>query len=212
MNFGGDRSTSASYTIEDTGGEIATGSSSSTNYTMSAGYQQMQSIYMALTPPTNVTLAPAIGGVTGGTANGSTNFTVVTDDQAGYTVTITASSSPALVSATDSFADYVPSGANPDFTFGIAATASAFAFSPEGTDIAQRYKDNGSSCNAGSSDTADACWDGLSTSPITFVSRSSSNHPAGTVTTLKFRAASGSSHIQKDGTYTATTTITVLPQ
>jgi hypothetical protein len=174
----------------------------------------MQEVYLAIVPASNVTMSPAIGGVSGGTANGSATFTVTTDDPAGYTATIQASSTPALVntsSSTNAFADYVPAGAVPDFAFGIAASASAFAFSPEGADIDQRYKDNGSSvCGAGSADAADSCWDGLSTSPATIVTRTSANHPSGITTTLKFRAASGSSHIQPNGIYVATTTVTIF--
>lgn len=211
VNFGGVRSGSASFVTEDTLGEVATGISSSTNYVMKAGYQQMQESIIAVVPATNVSMSPSIGGVTGGTSDGSTTFRVTTDNAAGYTATIVASSSPALVSPFDSFADYTPSGANPDFTFSIAATNSAFAFSPEGTDIVQRFKDNGSTCNAGSGDVTLSCWDGLSTSPITIDTRNSANSPTGIVTTLNFRAASGGSHIQTDGTYTATTTVTVLP-
>ena len=209
INIGGNRATSSNYTIEDTVGEIATGISSSTSYIVKAGYQQMQSVYIAMSAPADVTMSPAIGGVSGGTANGSTSFTVTTDGAAGYTVTITASSSPALVSDSDSFADYVPTG-DPDFTFTVVPTASTFAFTPEGDDITSTYKDNGSSCNTGAGDTASACWDGLSTSAKTIVTRTSSNQPSGTLTTIRFRAASGASHIQTAGTYTATTTITAL--
>jgi hypothetical protein len=213
INFGGSRSSSSNYTSEDTLGEVATGFSSSTNYALAAGYQEMQTIYLALTAASNVTLSPNILGITGGTSNGETTVTATTDNLAGYTLSLTASSSPALVSANgDSFADYIPSGANPDFTFSIPALASEFAFSPEGTDIAQRYRDNGSSCNAGSSDTVDACWDALSTSPVIITSRTSSNHPGGTITKVKFRAQVASGRNQRAGTYFATTTITMLPQ
>ncbi len=212
LNFGGVRSTSGSFTIEDTLGESATGLSSSTNYTMQAGYQQMQTVYIAITSASNVTMSPSLGGVTGGTSNGSTNFTVTTDDIAGYTGTIAASTSPALQSSIDSFADYVPATSNPDFTFTNAAASSSFAFTPQGTDIATRYKDDGvSACGTGSSDTANACWDGLSTSATTFLNRTSANQPSGTVITLNFRAAVGTSRIQKDGSYVATSTITVMP-
>ncbi len=211
VNFGGGRSTSTSYTMEDTVGEIATGISSSTNFVLKAGYQQMHDVYISTTQAADVTMSPAIGGVSGGTSNGSTVFTVATDSQAGYTVTIVASSSPALRTATDSFADYVPGGANPDFTFTNAATASSFAFSPEGGDIDQKYRDNGASCSTGSGDVGSACWDGLSTSPKTIVNRTSANHPTGTATTIRFRAASGSSHVQENGTYVATTTVTIMP-
>jgi hypothetical protein len=209
-NFGGGRSVSSSYKLQDTAGEIATGPSSSANFNLRAGYQQMQATYLAVTGASNVTMSPALGGITGGTSNGSTSFTVTTDDPAGYIGTIQASSSPALQSANGSFADYVPAGAAPDFAFTNAATASSFAFSPQGADIATRFKDNGSACNTGSGDTAGACWDGLSTSPATLIARTSANQPTGTLTTLKFRAASGSSHIQPDGTYVATTTVTIL--
>ena len=211
VNFAGARSGSGSYSLEDTVGEIATGVSSSTNYTMNAGYQQMQEVYLAITSAANVTMSPSIGGLTGGTSNGSTSFTVTTDDPAGYTASITASTSPALRSATDTFADYVPGGANPDFVFANAATASSFAFTVEGTDIHSRFMDNGSSCGTGSGNTADACWDGLTTAPKSILSRAGATQPNGTATTLKFRAESGSGHIQTNGVYTATTTITVVP-
>jgi hypothetical protein len=212
INFGGVRSTSTSYTMEDTGGEVGTGESSSATYRMKAGYQQMHEIYIALAPAADVTMSPAIGGVTGGTSNGSTGFTVTTDNPAGYTVTIKASSTPALQSSLATIADYTPAGANPDFTFSVPSTAAEFAFSPEGADIDQRFKDDGSTtCNTGSVDTADACWVGLSTSAQTIVTRTSANHTAGTLTTVKFRVQSGSAHVQTAGTYVATTTITALP-
>jgi hypothetical protein len=215
LNFGGGYSTSTNYIQESTGGEVATGFSSSTNYIMSAGYQQMNTVALSLVPPSSVTMSPAIGGVTGGTSNGSTNFTVTTDDPAGYTSTIQASSSPALVntsSTTNAFADYSPAGSAPDFTFGIAATASAFAFSPQGTDADQRFRNDGiSACNTGSNSTAQTCWDGLSTSAKNVADRTSANSPSGIQTTLYFRAASGSNHIQVSGVYVATTTLTILP-
>jgi len=209
MNFAGARSSSGSYAMEDTLGEVATGVASSSNYAMNAGYQQMHEVALAVVPATNVTLAPAINGLNGGTANGQTSFTVTTDDQAGYTVTLAAQASPALSSGANSFADYVPAGATPDFTFSNAATASSFAFTPEGADIAVRYRDTAGVCGVSGADTVDACWDGLSTTPVTIVSRAGANQPSGTVTTVKFRAASGSSHVQPDGTYVATTTVTV---
>lgn len=212
VNFGGARSSSASYKAEDTGGEIATGYSTSGNYKLHAGYQQLHSAYLSITPASDVALSPALGGVTGGTSNGDTSFSVTTDSPSGYFVTIVASNTPALISGSNSFADYVPGSADPDFTFVNSATASSFAFSPEGTDISQRFKDDGAVCNSGSGDAGSSCWDGLDTVGKTIVSRSSSNQPSGSATTIRFRAAVGSSRVQPNGTYTATTTITILPQ
>lgn len=211
VNFSGAPSNSTNYHVEDTLGEIATGGSGSTNYKIAAGYQQMQNVYISIATVSDVVMSPTIGGVTGGTSNGSTVVTVTTDSPSGYDLFIKASSSPALISGVNSFADYTP-GANPDFTFAISSSDSEFAFSPEGAHIVQRYKDNGSTlCNTGSSDTADSCWDALSTSNKTISESTSPNQPSGTATTLKFRAQSGSSHLQPAGEYTATTTVTAIP-
>lgn len=210
VNFGGARSSSPSYSAEDTAGEIATGYSGSTNYKLHAGYQQMQEVYLSMSTPADVSLSPNIGGITGGTSNGSTAVTVITDNPAGYSLSIKATSSPALVSGANSFADYVPSGADPDYAFSVAGNTSAFAFSPEGADIVQAYKDNGAGCNIGGGDTADKCWDGLSMANKLVAQRTSPNYPTGTVTTIKFRAESGGAHLQMAGLYMATSTITAL--
>jgi len=211
VNFGGVRSTSTSYAVEDTMGEIGTGQATSTNFILHAGYQQMHDVYISVTPASNVMMTPPIGGVTGGTANGSTTFSVVTDNPAGYTATIKASGTPAMQSPLDSIADYGPVGADPDFAFSVAATATEFGFTVEGNDIDATFKDDGGSCNTGLLDTPDACWTGLSTTEKSVASRISNNLPSGTQTTLKFRVTSGSSHVQTSGTYVATTTVTVLP-
>jgi hypothetical protein len=155
-------------------------------------------------------MSPSFGGVTGGTANGQTSFTVTTDNPAGYSATIAATMSPALRTSADSFTDYVPAGAVPDFTFTNASTNSSFAFTPESTDLDVDYEDSGGVCGVAGSDTADACWNGLSTTGKTILNRTSSNNPSGTASTIKFRAESGSNHIQVDGVYMATTTITVV--
>lgn len=211
VNFGGGLSTSTNYKQESTLGEIATGNSSSASYVMKAGYQQMHSVYIAIGTVSDVTLTPSIDGTTGGTANGSTTVLVTTDNPAGYELYIKASSSPALVSGANSFADYTPAGAVPDFTFSIPANTSEFAFSPEGNDITSEYKDNGVSCNVGALDTNDSCWNALSTTNELIAQSSASNYPSGSQTVIEFRASSGASNTQSAGTYQATTTVTALP-
>lgn len=209
INVGGtENSASSNYQLSDTVGEIATGNSTSTSYNLYAGYRTMTGAYVAISAPADVTMSPPINGLTGGTGDGSAVWTTTTDAPGGYTLAVKASTNPALKSANDSFADYTPAGANPDFTFSIAATASEFGFTPEGSDIASTYKDNGSSCNTGSSDTADACWDNFSTTDKTISQSTAGNSPTGTLTTVKMRSQSGTSHIQTNGTYTATVTAT----
>lgn len=211
INIGGLRSTSTNFSIEDTAGDIATGIGTSTNFTLYAGYQKQNISDISLAPGSDVTMSGSLGGITGGTSNGSTTFTVISDNDPGYMVTIKASSSPALVSGGESFADYTRAGSDPDFTFSIAAGTSEFGFSPEGNDISDRFRDNGSSCNTGSSDTSLACWDALTTSDQTIVRRMSSTASTGSATIINFRAAVGSGRNQPEGVYIATTTITVLP-
>ena len=209
VNFGGGYSSSTNYVLESTAGEIATGDSGSTNYNLRAGYQQMLGSSISMSAPASVTMTPSIPGITGGTANGSTTVTVTTDSPAGYTLTILADTSPALMKGPDSIADYVPVGV-PDFTFTTGASDSHFGYSPSGIDTATRFKDDGATCNTGVLETALACWDGLDTVAETISQRTSGNTPSGSTTTVNFRVGIGGSMGQTAGVYTATTTLTAL--
>lgn len=211
MNMGGARSSSGSYSLEDTVGEVGTGESSSSSYNLGAGYQQTLVDYLSLSAAADVTLSPSLGGLTGGTSNGSTAVTVITDNAAGYQLLISASSTPAMQSPEgNEIPDYLPSGADPDYDFTFAAGQEFFGYSPEGTDISARFKDNGTSCNTGSGDTSLKCWDGLSITPEEFARRTNGNHPLGTETTVRFRVGLGAYAAVIEGTYGATTTITAL--
>jgi hypothetical protein len=211
INFAGGLSSSTNFVQESTVGELATGASQSTNYRLRAGYQQMQEVYLALSGATDVVLAPSIPGVTGGTSNGSTTLTVTTDSPSGYTLTIVAAQSPAMVgpfSAT--IADYVPLG-DPDYSFSVSPTQSRFGYTPEGVDTVSRFKDNGALCNTGTQNSVATCWDGLTTVATTIAQRTSPNHPQGSTTTIRFRVGVGGSVSQTPGLYVATTTVTALP-
>ena len=209
INFGGGLSSSTNYTLESSVGEVATGESGSTNFNLKAGYQQMTSPALSMSAPSAVIMTPSLPGVTGGEANGSTTVTVTTDNTAGYQLTIASSQSPALVSGANSIADYTPVG-NPDFSFTTTAIDSHFGYSPSGTDVSSRFKDNGASCGIGGLETNLACWDGLSTTDEAIAYRTSANSPSGSTTTVNFRVGIGSSVSQIQGVYTATTTLTAI--
>ncbi len=209
VNFGGAPGASSTYKINDTLGEVATGNSNSSTYYMKAGYWQMGESYISITSPSDLVMA-SMSGISGGSSEGTISWTVLTDNTAGYYMNVSASTTPALRSPQDVVDDYVPAGANPDYTFTNGVSTSSFGFTPEGVDIATRYKDNGSVCNTGSSDTASKCWDGLSTTPKQIVNRTTSNIPSGTITTLRLRAESGANHVQTSGTYTSTITVTAV--
>jgi len=211
INFGGGLSTSTNYSLESTAGEIATGPSDSSSYSLRAGYQQMQEVFLSLTGWQDVTMTPSLGGLTGGTSNGSTSVVVLTDSPSGYELTIRSENAPAMQSIVGTIADYVPV-ASPaaDFAFATGTSDSHFGFSPEGDDVALRFKDSGGVCGIDSLDTTLACWDGLSTSDIV-IATGQSNQPDGATTTINFRVSVGSSAPVIAGTYIATTTLTAVP-
>jgi hypothetical protein len=217
VNIGGiEYSRSDNFFIKDTLGEISTGKSSSESFILRAGYRQMQETFISINSPGDVTMSPSIPGISGGTGNGQASWTVITDNMAGYSLSLKASSTPTLLCASgdctpssDNFADYTPATpGTPDYDWSITTTDAEFGFSPEGAGIVQKFQDNGSACNTGSSDTTDKCWYNLGTSTETIVSTTSSNHPSGTATTVKFQAQSGSSNVQSPGTYSAAITAT----
>jgi hypothetical protein len=210
VNVGGGISTSTSYDLEDTIGEIATGQSDSSSFSLRAGYQQMQAVFLSMSTPDDVVMTPALGGLTGGTSNGSTTVTIITDSPAGYQLTIQAENNPSMQSNTSSIADYVPSG-TADFSFQVNAGQAFFGFSPSGVHIPDGYKDNTSVCGVGSLDTALACWDGLSTTPTIVAASALRTSLAGATTTINFRVGIGSGGNVESGLYTATTTLTALP-
>jgi hypothetical protein len=208
INIGGNNSSSASYKSEDTIGEIATGISSSTLYTMNAGYQTMHSSYISISSQHNGTMS-SVNGLLGGETNASTTWTVLTDNSAGYQLTIKTDQNPAMRGSGGSyFDDYDPATSDPDFSFSYLNTEALFGFSPEGVDVSSRFRDNGAICNVGGLDSTDACWDGLDTIGKIIATGAVANHPNGATTTVKYRAAIGSNKIQDSGSYSAVITVT----
>jgi len=209
LNVGGLDSQSASYASQDTMGEVGSGRSSSASYAVNGGYQQMADSSISITSPSDVTME-AVSGFSGGTSNGSTTWRVTTDNSTGYSLSVRANSSPAMLGQLNGsfIPNYAPAASDPDFTFSVGASAAAFGYSPEGTDIVQRYKDNGSSCNTGSGTTEDACWDGFSTSNVEVASSALANVPSGTNTVIKYRVGIGASRFLDSGVYEATIIVT----
>jgi len=212
INFYGGQSTSTIYKLEDTGGEIATGYSTSTSYMMHAGYQQSAEVYIGISALGDITLA-SIAGLSGGSSTDFQEVHVTTNNPIGYTLKIHATSSPALkmMSSGETFADYAPAvPGTPDYTWLVAAVDSAFGFSPAGSDIKQKYKYAGSACDqAGGNTTPNHCWDGLNgLSDIDIAASTAGNEPGGATTFVHVKAESGSTHVQGSGLYQATIVLT----
>lgn len=211
INFAGGLSTSTNYSLESTAGEIATGVSTSSNYDLNAGYQQMQEVFISMSTVASVTMSPSLGGITGGVSNGTTSVSVTTDSPSGYQLTISAENNPAMQNGVYTIADYVPtSSPDPDISFVVGTSDAYFGFSPEGPDVTERWKNNGSVCSVAGSSTPLVCWDGLSTSEKV-IAEGLANQPNGATTTLRFKVGIGSGAGVVSGNYLATTTLTALP-
>lgn len=218
INFSGtDESESASYKLSDTAGEVGTGegqcSGGSCNYLL-GGYRQQEDAVastISISPAADVTLSPSIGGLAGGVGNGSTAWTVTTDNAAGYQMSIKASTTPALKTGSYSFADYVPGSSNPDYNWSVASSASEFGYSVEGAHTVGKFLDNGAGvCSSGGGNVSDKCWLGFSMSDESIATSALPNSPAGTATTVKFRAEAGSQRMQQNGVYVATVVVTAV--
>lgn len=209
LNSGGTSfSTSTSYSLGSSVGEVGTGFSSSTNYRSSAGYWTPDDTYISISASADVSLG-AVSGLVGGQSTGSSTWLVTTNNSLGYQLSVVSLTSPALKSAQASISDYVPVGATPDFNFVESSASSTFGFSPEGVDIVDLYKDNGSVCDFGTSDTVNSCWDGFSTTPKIVSQGFSANEPVGATTTLKYKIFIGPNVIQDSGSdYSASITVT----
>ena len=209
INFGGQRSSSVNYGLEDTLGEVATGFSDSANFELRAGYQQLDIYPISISTTGDVTL-PSIGGVSTNASSASMTTTVETQNPTGYELSIKTTTSPAMQSGTDYFSDYIPAGSNPDYNFTLGSGEDGFGYSVEGTDTVSRFLDNGSNCNVGTGNVANKCWDGLSTSDELIASRNSSTSVSGEETDVVFKAGIGPGVIKSPGNYTATIEVTAV--
>lgn len=220
LNIGGLRSQSANYFEESTIGELATGISESASYRLKAGYQQMQGVFISMTSVDDITLSPALGGLTGGTSNGGAQFIVKTDNTAGFSVTIKTDSDDGMIGNENAGTIFHLNTATPevpDFNFNSApANSSAFAYTINASttgEIVAAFRNNGSNaCNTGSTETDDNCWISATTTPRTIISTTSRTPISGATSTLRFRAIVSANHnpILLPDTYVATTTLTAI--
>lgn len=172
-----------------------------------------------LTAASNIVMSPSIGGITGGAATGTTQVVVYTNNTSGYTMTIAASGTPSMrgEAAGGFITDYTPAvGTVPDFTFApnTSGQAAEFGFSVSASntpDLAQKFLDNGTTCNTGAANTGSAsCWTFASTTATSTIVTTAQTSVSGSTSTIIMHTnvpSNPNPTLPKD-TYTATTTLT----
>lgn len=160
--------------------------------------------------PATEALTPNIPGLTGGTANGDVTCTVITSQSSGYNLWLKASTSPAMVSGSDNFADYTQAiSTSTDYTWSVANNAAEFGFTVATTtgdtsaDLDFR-NDGAANCGTGSVVDGTHCWRGLSTTDYLLASSGDETPVGGDSTQFNFRAEVGSAKNQPTGSYSAT--------
>lgn len=168
---------------------------------------------ITITQPSDVNMSPSIPGTTGGTSAGTTTVTVTTTNTPGYSLYLSASTSPALKSGSYFFGDYMPTNGTtvPEYAWWTTppSASSTMGYTVEGNDTYQFFKDNGSICNAGSANAAYQCWWRTTTSNQEIAYRTT---PAttGSGTTVGFKAQVQTGRNQESGSYTAKIGVTAV--
>lgn len=169
--------------------EVLVGGSTTDSITVSVTVLEAISI----SSPSNVSMSPDIAGT--GSSTGDADWTVTTNWSSGWKLEVQASTTPALQSGTDSFADYTEAVAGTPDSWSIDSADSEFGFSAEGTYAESEY----------SSGTK---FQGFEGSTKKQVAHKNSASAGGDATTVDFKAEVGSSHDQDAGNYEATITAT----
>lgn len=209
LDVAGGRAAGSIYAAADTVTDIAPGRAKSSNYAAAGGFNPTFESSIALATNQIVLMDTPIGGLSGGESNGASVVTVVADGIAGYTLTVQATSSPAMRSDTALLSNY--STIAPEYMFMTGATDAHFGFSVHGSDVTDQFRTDGSACGAGSA-VRGYCWQGLPTEPVVVAEGSGNNAPFGAETEVLYRVGIGNQTVQAAGDYVATTIITALPR
>ena len=147
---------------------------------------------------------------------GSSSWVVKTNNAAGYTLAVHASTAPALhkpasPGLADDFADYTPAVANtPDTWGGVAAATKEFGFSAYGVDALVSLGGNTpTNCGSAGNPNANSKFLGFNGgTDIQIATKTTVTTPTGVTTNICFAAEQGANIYALSGAYTATITAT----
>ncbi len=166
---------------------------------------------ISITSPSDVSMSQNLG-VSADTAVGTAVWNVKTNNAAGYTIAVKATTSPALVSGSNSVADYTPAVAATPETWSVPSSSAEFGFSAFGSHISTGTWGTDSDCLAGANvPSAGLKYRDFDTSDITLGSSSATTTTAGVNTTVCFAAEQDTIYIPS-GVYIATIVATATTQ
>jgi hypothetical protein len=140
---------------------------------------------ISVTGGTNTSMSQSLG-LAANSATATTTLTVITNDASGYTLTLNATSSPAMVNTSSStlrIADYATTSPS---TWNITSGTAAFGFSAYGSDVNTSTWGTGSSCSGANLNATSTTlkYKGFFTTPTTLVTSASSTSFSGNLTNL----------------------------
>lgn len=174
-----------------------------------------------LVPPTDVTMAGTLNGITGGQATGSTQFVVQSNSTGGYEVQIafnsngTANAMLGNTTGDESLRDYDGDVAGQPSRGYTASSAAQFAYtvtSSTTADTDDSFFHDGASCDdAGQTSQALTCWKAPDTAAFTIVDRNTPA-PTGATSSIIFNVTIPGSvnPVPAAETYTATATLSLI--
>jgi len=183
---------------------------------------------ISITPATDaVTMVGAIDGLTGGTSYGTTSLEVLTNNGAGYNLTIQFSSTTAMIQdpadGTDVIANFQHSTSTATYPTSFLANGSVsqFGFTVNASDttaISEVFTTNGAGLCGTDYDTdtftINECWRGASSTDETgtteLMNTTTPTPASGSTSTVQFRVTvpSGANPTVSNGDYIATATLT----
>ncbi|MBP9771685.1 MAG: hypothetical protein KBD16_02050 [Candidatus Pacebacteria bacterium] len=162
---------------------------------------------ISITSPSDVSMSQNLG-VSADTAVGSAVWNVKTNNAAGYTLAVKATTSPALASGANSVADYTPAVAATPETWSVSSGTAEFGFSAFGTHISTGTWGTDSDCIAAAHvPSAGLKYRDFDTSDITIGTSAATTTTAGIDSTVCFAAEQDGFYIPS-GTYQATVVAT----
>ena len=167
---------------------------------------------VSIDTPADTTMSNSLG-VSVNTAIATSTWTVRTNNAAGYTLALKASSSPAMrlnTNVATFINDYTEASSDVPETWSVGASTAEFGYSAYGTDVsAGTWGTVGSAlCGATSTPSAALKYLGFTTSNFTIASRSSTTTQSGVATTVCYAVEQGSTNYIASGIYSAWITTT----